>query len=549
MTSPGTLERGRAAFSARAWIEAYELLHEADAETPLEADDLEALATSAHLIGRDDGFEILTRAHQSHLASGDAVRAAGSAFWLAFMLVNVGDHAQSSGWIGRAVRLLDDGDHDCVERGYLLSLTGIQTLMRGDPEGALPIIEEAAAIAARFGDVDLTILTSLSRGQTLVSVGRVDEGIALLDEVMVAVTTDDVSAIVAGLAYCAVIETCHRIYDLRRAQEWTKALTHWCDERPDAVPYSGQCLIHRAEIMQLHGDWPAAVEAAVTAQERFLRAGHAPFVGKAIYVRAELDRVTGLFDQAEEAYHEASRCGTDPQPGFALLRLAQGQPETAAAAIRRVASEGDAAEHRPQVLSALVEIMVEIGDSTAARGAAEELTALHAQFNTPLLAALSAHSMGRVLLAEGAAGDALDRLRAAWRGWQGLDAPYDAARARVDIGLACRALGDEDAAQMELDAARWAFLQLGADHDLAKVDALASPGQAAQPPGGLTSRELEVLRLVAAGKSNKAIAADLVLSEKTVARHVSNIFGKLDVSSRSAATAYAFENALVAPSR
>jgi DNA-binding CsgD family transcriptional regulator len=266
----------------------------------------------------------------------------------------------------------------------------------------------------------------------------------------------------------------------------------------------------------------------------------------AYYQQGELYRLQGQFPAAEEAYREASRAGREPQPGLGLLRLAQNQIGAAEAAIRRALSEADDSMTRSALLPAFVEIMLAADDLPSARDAADEILAISETRDIPLLYAAAMHAAGAVRLAEGDTGDALTALRRAWTVWQELGVPYEVARVRTLIGLACRRLGDEDTARMEFDAAHWAFHQLGAKPDGARVEALSRKAMP-QPPGGLTPRELEVLQLVAVGKSNRAIADELFLSEKTVARHISNIFTKLDLSSRAAATAYAYQHALLQP--
>ena len=545
MTTADTLGQGRESFGRGAWADAFAQLSAADRETPLEPEDLERFATAAYLVGRDaDSIDIWTRAHHEFLRRGEVPRAARCGFWLAFILLNKGELVRGGGWVARARRLLDDGQYDCVEQGYLLWGVAARSIFEGDNTSACATFARAAEIGDRFGDPDLVTLAWVGQCRALLRLGETAAGVALLDEMMVALETGEVSAIVAGDVYCSVIEGCQEIFDLGRAQAWTAALTHWLASQPDLVAYHGQCLVHRAEIMQLHGAWRDAMGEAERASERFLRGPDHPAAGAAFYQQAELHRLRGEFAKAEEAYRQASRWGRMPQPGLALLRLAQGQVDAAQAAIRRVMEEASDRVTRSNLLAAYVEIMLDAHDVAAARARADELSAIAADLGAPLLGAVAAHAQGAVLLSEGNPPAALDALRQAWTAWQELDAPYEAARVRVLLGLACRELGDQEGAEMELDAARGVFQQLGAAPDLARVQAL-SRKPAPKAAGGLTAREVQLLRLVAAGKTNRAIAAELVLSERTVDRHVSNIFTKLGVSSRTAATAYAYEHQLI----
>jgi DNA-binding CsgD family transcriptional regulator len=539
------LERGRDAHARRAWTDAHESLSLADQAHPLVPMDLELLATSAYMLGRDEDFvHALERAHHGHLDAGERLRAVRCAFWLGFTLMLRGETGRSTGWLGRAQRLVDRERRDCVEQGYLLVPAMLRQMLTADYEAAYAAATEAAEIGQRFGDADLIAIAVHEQGYARVRQGRIAEGLGLLDEAMVSVTADELSPIVTGLVYCSVIEGCQEVYALRRAREWTTALTRWCEQQPDMVSFTGRCLVHRAEIMQLHGAWTDALEEARRARRRFEQAASQSGAARALYQQAEVHRLRGEFGPAEDAYREASRGGLEPQPGLALLRLAQGNPGAAATSIRRVVAETTEPVKRARLLPAYVEIMLAVGDTEAARTAWRELAETSRGQERGMLGAMAAHARGAVEMAEGDAHAALPALRRASEVWQELGVPHEAARVRVLVGLACRALGDLDASALELEAAGAVFARLGAAPDLARLQTLARE-RAPLDTHGLTPRELQVLRLVAAGKSNKAIAIELVLSERTVERHASNIFAKLDVSSRAAATAYAYEHRLV----
>jgi DNA-binding CsgD family transcriptional regulator len=453
--------------------------------------------------------------------------------------------APAAGWLARAERLVDDQGGERVESGYLLIAAAAKSQALGDPASGLEACERAVAIATKFNDPDLLVLARLGQGEALVAMRQAAAGLALMDEVMVSVISDVVSPVVVGIAYCSVIDSCQRVFDLRRAQEWTAALDRWCDAQPQLVHFRGQCLLNRAELMRFHGAWQDAAAESERAGERLAESEPDPSLGEAIYQTGELHRLRGEFAAAEAAYRRASGLGRRPEPGMALLRLAQGRTEAAAAVIRRAVDETTDYFTRPRLLGPLVEIMLAAGSTAAARRAADEMARIADEVGAPLLTAMAARAVGDVFLAEGNPRAALALLRASWTAWHELDAPYEAARTRVLVGLACRALGDTESAAMELDAARDVFETLGALPDLRRLTALDEG--VAPTVGGLTAREVEVLRLVAAGKTNRAVAADLVISEKTVARHLSNIFDKLGVSSRAAATAYAYEHDLIAP--
>ncbi len=541
MVSVPDLERGRQFFAEAGWRDAYDALTAADLVSRLEPADLELLARAAYMLGRDDDYVgHLERAYRAHLKAGAPMAAVRCGFWIGHSWLFRGQSATAFGWFARAERLLDREEGDVAERGYVLVAETLDHLFKGDATAARSAAAEVAEIGERFGDPDLIAMGMMEHGHALVRLGRAEEGLRLIDETMVAVTSGELSPIVAGIVYCNTIAFCRGVYQLRRVREWTVALTRWCEHQPDMVSYKGLCLVHRAEIMTLVGDWDDALDELRRIGEQFTHGVMNRMAsGDAAYREGEVHRLRGEFALADEAYRKASGLGREPQPGLALMRLAQGRLDSAAAMIRRAVSESSRGLPRVALLPAYVEIMLAAGDVEAASGACREFDEIAAQQGSEVIDAMCWHARGAVALADGDAQAALAALRRASDAWQRLEAPYEAARSRALIGLACRLLGDADSADLERQAARDAFVELGARPDLAALDTPVTPSH------GLSARECEVLRLVATGQSNREISAALVLSEHTVARHLQNIFAKLGVSSRTAASAFAYEHDLV----
>lgn len=535
------LVRAREAFDRREWVAAYDGLSDATVDA-LSAADFGRLGTAAYLMGRrNDCIQALQRAHSAHLRDGEIREAVRCAFWLAMVLVEQGENAVAGGWVARAHRLVDDLGEDVVERGYVLIHVCFQHLFSGETEQALALATEVEDYGRRFADPDLLAMGRCFRGRLLMYAGRVPEGLALLDEAMAGVSAGEVSPVFAGEIYCAMIEACQEVSDFGRAAEWTTMLTRWCEEQDGLVTFTGQCAVHRGQIMRVRGAFTEALEEFDRAQQRYLEAGSTPAAGLAWAERGEVLRIQGEYADAEDAYEHAIGFGHDPQPGLCLLWLAQGRLASATAAVRRMLAVSSDAVHRSRLLAAATEVLLAEGSVDEAAAVCDELEQTAERFGTTALRAAAHYARGTVAVARGELAAAAPVLRRAERLWAGLDAPYETARTRVLIALALRGLGDEDSAVAELQAARRTFTELGAAPDARAAATLLAPSA----PAGLTAREVEVLQLVATGRSNPEIAAELVLSEKTVARHLSNIFTKLDVRTRTAAAAFAFEQHLV----
>jgi DNA-binding CsgD family transcriptional regulator len=534
------LLQARDAFNRRDWALAFDRLR---GSGDLGPEDTMALATSAYLLGNvDEAVRALQAGYQDRIRNGDSLGAVRFASWLGLLLNVRGEVAVGGGWVARAQRLLDTEPEDIVERGYLLAHEFYQHLGRGDfaraGETAVHIVETGR----RFSEPDLIAQGLMCQGRMTIYSGRVPEGLALLDEAMVGISAGEVSPIIAGMVYCSMIEACQEVSDFSRAASWTSALTRWCEAQPGLVPYTGQCSLHRGQIMRLRGAYDEALAEFALAQRRYQLEGTAAPAALALTEQGDVLRIRGKLDEAEEAYRQAAEFGFEPQPGLALSWLARGRTAAAVTAIHRLLAEAGGPVQRSRLLPAAVEILVAAQLLDEARRRSDELSEIASAFGISALWAMTAYAYAAVELASGETEDALGHGRESGRLWSDIGSPYEASRARVLVARALRELGDEDSAAAELAVAGHGFADVGAAPGVKQVDKLLGRAR----PGGLTEREIEVLRLVAAGRSNPDIAHALVLSPKTVERHLSNIFTKLDVPSRTAAAAYAHEHGLMA---
>jgi ATP/maltotriose-dependent transcriptional regulator MalT len=534
------LIRAREAYDRREWLATYDGLTEAAPDQQTAGDSVQ-LATAAYLLGRrNECVQALQRAYQLNLDAGDVLASVRSAFWLAMVLLTSGETAIGGGWVARSHRLLAQIDGDVVERGYVLIHEMFRHIFANEVEAAYPIAEQITEYGRRYDDPDLLAMGLSSQGRMLLYGGRVPDGLALLDESMVSVAAGEVSTIFAGNIYCSMIEACQEIGDFDRAARWTSALTTWCAEQPGLVPFTGQCAVHRGQIMRQLGAFDEALIELDFAVQRYLAAQITDAAGLAMAERGDVLRIRGDLAGAQAAYERAIGLGYEPQPGLALLWLAEGRTDAAVAAIRRLLGEMRDPVHRSQLLPTAATVLLAAGQRDEAAAVCAELGSIADSFACPSVCARAGTATALLALECGDPAAAMQPLRAAIAVWERLAARYEVAQCRVLLGRALRGVGDEESALTELAAAQRSLAELGAAPAEHEAAALITPAC----PGGLTLREVEVLRLVAAGRTNPEIAKALFLSEKTVARHLSNIFTKLDVTSRTAAAAFAFEHHL-----
>ncbi|MGQ0802629.1 MAG: LuxR C-terminal-related transcriptional regulator [Actinomycetota bacterium] len=545
MTVNTAVANAREALARCDWAAAYDLLAGVAGETA-DAETLETLADAAWWTSRlEECIAVRERAYALHEEAGDRRAAASLALHLFENHSFRARPAAASGWLGRARRLLAE-EPECRECGALLVREAEAEHSAGEVDRALETADRALQVARRLGDLDLEAQALQAIGQLLIAAGRPTEGLATFDEAMVLATQGRLGPLETGRLYCSLIGACEELSDYQRAAEWTDFGSRWSQDHPRTI-FPGLCRLHRATVLQLRGEWTEAESEAKRAYTELCDV-NVVNSGAAFYEIGEIRRRLGDIEGGEEAFRRADELGRQPQPGLALLRLAQGRVDAAASSIARVVSEETWNRlTRAKLLPAQVEIAVAAGDLDRARAATEELEATAEEFESPGLRAAASLARGRLELAGAEPEGACATLRRALQQWQTLEVPYEVASTRVLLGRACRDAGDEEAATSSLDAATVIFERLGAAPDAERARELRTA--AALLPGGLTEREAEVLRLVASGCTNKEAAAQLFLSDKTIARHLSNIFAKIGVSSRSAATAYAFEHGIVGAAR
>jgi ATP/maltotriose-dependent transcriptional regulator MalT len=535
------VERARDAGERRSWAEAYSIFVGVEPSV-LAPGDWESFADAAWWTGHwDESIAARQKAYTGYADAGDERRAGGVSARLCIEHFVRDEPAAGMGWLARTRRHAA-GLPDCVELGFMAVLEATVLRYGGDLASAGPLAERAAEIGQRFGDRDLLAMAIHTQGLILIAQGRITEGVPLLDEAMTSVVAGEVGDYFAGAVYCNVIAACLEIADVRRAAEWAEAARVWSDSVPSESLYPGLCRVNRAQVASLRGEWSLAEAESVRATEQLMSTSP-PLAAEALYETGDVRRRRGDLAGAEAAFERAHELGFEPQPGLGLVRLAQGKIDAALSALRSAVAAPSGNRLRTARLQwALAEAALAAGDLDAARSSADELDAIARDSEARVLEASAATVRGSVRAAEGDVPGSVASLRHASALWQELRLPYEAARTRTQLGLALRAAGDDDGARMELRAALAAFERLGASHDAAVASDLM--GGPTVLPRGLTAREAEVLRLVAAGKTNRDIAVELVISEHTVARHLQNMFVKLDVSSRSAATAFAYEHGL-----
>lgn len=543
-----SLSRARALHRGARWEEACVEFLAADAERALDVEDLELLAEGAQLTGRHEvAVSALERAFALRASAAELSAAAAAAFWVYSEFCYVGEFARASGWMSRLRDLTEDLAAE-EEPGWLAIAAAREAIGQGRYAEARIGLPRALAQGRERGDVDLETFARVLTARSLLLEGRVDQGLAQLDDAMVRVTGGHTTVRMTGILYCAAIGTCQdEAWELARAQEWAQALERWMASLPTIFGGAllNNCRVYRAALRRWRGDLTDARLELEEASRDLGDGANQTLAGHACYELGEVCRVLGDDASAMLAYRRAASLGASVHPGLALLRLRQGDPATAMTGLRRSLAEATRPQVRGHLLPALVSVSLAAGAVDEAEQAIVELRDLARAMGSSALDAELARAEGEVALARGLPERGLQGLRRSADAWRRFGTPYETARTCVLIARACRALGDEEGAQLELESARELFARLGARRDLDALEALGPAVDLSASDHGLSARELQVLRLVTAGRTNRSIASELFISERTVHRHVSGIFDKLGVHSRTEAATYAVEHRLL----
>lgn len=536
------IQAAREAYKRSDWADATRLFLSADAESSLAVDDLEALVWAAGISAQDRVMIAgLERLYAYHSANENHEQCARAAFWCGLRNMLIGEVGLGSGWLQRAARHAEQTPRDCVQRGYLFLPQVFMHRGKGEYEAAIEFADKAITIGENGEEPDLIAMAGSLKGGILFRLGRIVEGYVPIDEAMLLANSQRLSPVVCGIVYCEIVASCCRVLEMVRAREWTAILTDWCRRNPQAKAFNGVCRVHRAEVLQLEGNWSEAFAEAENAEDGLKGTTEHTAMANAAYRRGEILRLRGEFDRSEAEYCRAAEIGVDPQPGLALLRLAQGRREEAKAGIRRALETAPDMPRKAALLPAAIEISITCGDLDAADRLCQEMSSIAEHFGTEILVRVADQGRGMLALERGRFSEAVTALNRARRYWSEFGAPYLVARLRVDIARGCAELGDMESVRTELDAAEKIFSDLGAVPDLARIDALRKRSTSTAY-GNLTGRERQVLALIADGGTNREIAKELRLSPKTVNRHVENILAKLGASSRAAAVAKALNS-------
>jgi len=542
------LAEARDAHRRREWSAAYDALSGLRRTGPLDGDDLAALSDAAWWLGLiRQSLEACEEGHDRFLADGRLDRAAMLAIEAGFSWSLRGEPEIGAGWVSRARRLLA-GQPTGTAQAMLMWMDARARAEAGDVEGALHDCDRLRTLGGELGEPVVGCLALALEGSLVVLGGDTARGFELLDEAMLPALAGRIPPDFAGNLYCQMLSVCHEVGDVPRARRWTEATQRWTDTFTSAAMFVGVCRVHRSQLLRLSGEWAAAEREAAAANHELAEL-NVEAVGEARYELGETHRLRGDLDGARAWYAAAAELGRSPEPGVSLVLLESGRHDEALAGVQQALLEEGEPCRRARLLAAHVEIAVEAGRADLAEDPALELEALAHRFGTPGLRAWAGQARGTALLGADDPEGALPHLRVALFEYDAMGAAYDAATCRALLGKAFGALGDDRAAHVETEAGRRAFEDLGATPRVAWLTRLtAGVAGPTTLPGGLTERETQILALVAEGSSNREVARRLVISEKTVARHLANVYLKLGVGSRTAASAWAHRQGLVAPS-